>query len=236
MINILICDDNEYIRKMLEEIALRNHLISKVFVARDGLEAVKAAEDNKIDIALLDISMPKLNGIDTAKLICKIHLEIHIIFITGHMEYAIESYTVHPYHYLLKPLDIEAFRETLNELAMKILNTRKQPKLDMLKVNDNGNTLMLPLEDILFFEKIGKATVAHTNEEGYVVDKTLIQLENRLSDNFIRTHQSFIVNTKKISKIKDIGNRSYNIELKGTKKIACMSRIKFEKLKKTFTF
>lgn len=61
--------------------------------------------------------MPKLDGIEAAKIISKATPKTYFVFITGHMEYAIDSFCVHPYDYLLKPIDIESFEKTLEELV-----------------------------------------------------------------------------------------------------------------------
>ncbi|SNS79553.1 two component transcriptional regulator, LytTR family [Anaerovirgula multivorans] len=201
MANILICDDHKPIRKMLEKIASENPFVSKVFVAEDGVEAVKVVQQEKIDIALLDIDMPNLNGIDAAKLINKISPDTKFVFITAHMEYAIDSFAVHPYNYLIKPIDITVLKDNLNEIVLSIMNSSKQPSISMITVKDKNNTLILPLKEIIFFEKVGKDTVVNTNKEEYVINKTLAELESKLNSNLLRVHQSFIVNINKIAKI-----------------------------------
>lgn len=236
MANILICDDQKPIRKMLEKIASENPFISKVFVAEDGIEAVKVIQQEKVDIALLDIDMPNLNGIDTAKYINKLSPDTRFIFITGHMEYAIDSFAVHPYNYLLKPIDVAVFKNNLAELVLSIMKVSSQSNISMITVKDKNNTLMLPLKEIIFIEKVGRDTVVHTIKEEYIINKTLTELENKLNRNLLRVHQSFIVSICKIARIQEIGNRSYKIEFSGTKKTAYMSRYKFEKLKEIITF
>lgn len=118
--NVLICDDHKYTRKMLEKVVSDNPFSSNIFIAEDGVEAVEVAKENNIDIALLDIDMPNLNGIDAAKSINKMSPNAGFIFITAHMEYAVDSFSVHPYNYLLKPVDVEALKETLEELIKKV--------------------------------------------------------------------------------------------------------------------
>lgn len=92
MVNILVCDDHKHTRKMLEKISSENIFIKNIFSAADGLDA--------------------------AKQINKISPDTKFIFITAQMEYAIDSFSVHPYNYLLKPIDISVFIDNLNALAM----------------------------------------------------------------------------------------------------------------------
>ncbi|AOY75346.1 LytR/AlgR family response regulator transcription factor [Clostridium formicaceticum] len=236
MITILIGDDYQYTRKMLEKIASENPFVSRIFAVEDGLEAVKIVQQETIDIALLDIDMPNLNGIEAAKIISKMSPKTKFVFITAHMDYAIDSFAVHPYNYLLKPIDISVFKDNINELVMSITSEPKQSSISMITVKDKNNTCMLSLKEIIYFQKVDKATVVHTNKEEYLINKTLTELENKLNSNFLRVHQSFIINIDKTAKIQDMGDRSYRIEFNGTKKTAYMSRYRFEKLKGTFTF
>lgn len=229
--NILICDDDKYVRKMLEKITAENTLVSKIFIAEDGLEAVKIAGNKKIDIALLDIDMPNLDGIETAKIINKIFPKVKFIFITAYMEYAVDSFSVHPYDYILKPVDILKFKNTLNDLITMQIKERNDNSIDKIVIKNKREILVVSLKDILYFEKVDRDVLAHTNKEVYTLNKTLAELENSSHPIFCRAHQSFIVNIEKIKKIKDMGNRSYQIEFLDSKKVAFVSRYKFEELK-----
>ncbi|MDR5658803.1 response regulator [Serpentinicella sp. ANB-PHB4] len=94
--NILICDDHKLTREMLKKVASQNPFASKIFTAKDGVQAVEVAKQERLNIAFLDIDMPNLNGIDAAKLISKVSSVTRFVFVTAHMEYAIDSFSVHP--------------------------------------------------------------------------------------------------------------------------------------------
>ena len=66
-------------------------------------------------IILLDILMPLLNGMDTARELRQYDKTVKIIFLTSSPEFALESYDVKAYSYLLKPVTYEKLEETLNE-------------------------------------------------------------------------------------------------------------------------
>lgn len=229
MINVLICDDDQNMRKMLRKIVSENHVISNVYITENGIEALEIVQEQTINIALLDIEMPKLNGIETAKLISKISPSTSFIFITAHADYAIDSFAVHPYSYLLKPINKELLNNTLNDLVHEIV-----PDNQIITIKNGNDILVLAIKNILFYEKAGNKTAVHTIDDEIIWNKTLTEIESILNKTFLRTHQSFIVNTESIKKIEHLGNRSYRIEFKETKKTAYMSRNNYEKMKKIF--
>ncbi|MCT4592824.1 MAG: LytTR family DNA-binding domain-containing protein [Anaeromicrobium sp.] len=228
--NVLICDDDKYTRKMLEKIVSKKSFIEEIYLAEDGLASIEIAKNNPVDIVLMDIDMPKLNGIEAAKTISNISSKIKFIFITAYMDYAIESFSVHPYDYLLKPIDISKLEESLDDIK-KCIN-QLPSSIDKIAVKNKNNMFFISINEILFIEKMNNQLLLHTTCETYTLNKKLVELENILNKNFCRVHRSFIVNIKNISTIKDLGNRSYEIGFEGTSRTALMSRYKFEELKK----
>lgn len=229
--NVLICDDDNYVRKMLEKVVSENENVSKIFMASDGLEAVKVAGDNHIDLALLDIDMPNLDGIETAKILKKAAPDVEFVFITGYMEYAIDSFRVHPYDYILKPIDIDRLNEVLSEIGKNLRKTKEKETKEIKKfsVKKGQEMVLIPLDEILFFERANREVLLNTRDEAYRVNKTLMEIEKDLPSNiFLRTHKSFIVNKNKIKKINVVGNKSFQIQFFYSNKDAVLSRHKYD--------
>ncbi len=229
--NVLICDDDHYVRKMLEKVVSENAKVTKIFMAGDGLDAVKVAGDNHIDVALLDIDMPNLDGIETAKILKKAAANIEFVFITGYMEYALDSFCVHPYDYILKPIDIDRLNEVLSEISknLEINKEKKTKEVEKFSVKKGQEMILIPLDEILFFERANREIMLNTTDETYRVNKTLMEIENDLPSNiFLRTHKSFIVNKNKIKKINVVGNKSFQIQFFYSNKDAVLSRHKYD--------
>jgi len=204
-------------------------------VSEDGLEAVKIAGNEKIDIALLDIDMPNLDGLEAAKIINKTYPEVKIVFITGYMEYAVDSFCVHPYDYFLKPIDIDRFKKVLNDIIVMISKQfeKNEVEVDKIIIKEGQKIHFISFDDIFYFEKENRDVVVYTIKEKYILNKTLTELENNiLNKSFIRTHQSFIVNKTKIKSIGLVGNKSYEIEFDGIKNKASLSRHQYKKFVK----
>jgi len=234
--NILICDDDKYTRKMLEKLVSKNPFINKVFLSDDGLEAVNTAKKEDIDIALMDIDMPNLDGIEAAKIINNMTEDTRFIFITGYMDYAIDSFCVHPYDYILKPVDIEHLKTVLDKLiAIKLKelkSSKKENKNSTFAIKHGQKIIVVKKNDILFFEKDNRDILVHTANECFTLSNTsLSKIEKNLDNDFFRSHRAFIVNKTRIKEIDSVGNLSYNIKFVKSKKTAILSKNKYEHIK-----
>lgn len=237
MPKILLLEDEEYTRRFLKQMVLENPLVEKVLDTSNSTEAISIAREYKPPIALLDIELAPeegLNGIDVAKIIHSYNPNTIFVFITGYSKYAVDSFTVHPYDYIMKPIKKDRVLEVISNLASKVakeVNTKKNDKI-ILKLKNE--IIFISLKDVLFVEKLDRKAFIHTTNNVYEINDTLTEIENSLGEQYLRVHKSYIVNLEKIKKIIDIGNRSYSIEFYGSSKNAYMSRYKFEEYKDKF--
>ena len=112
MPKILIVEDEEKLARFVElELSHEGYEVDKAFDGRDGLEKL---ESGGYDLALLDISLPDMNGIALAKRIQELRPGTDIVFVTGHPQYAADSWSVHPKGYLLKPITKKDLQEELD--------------------------------------------------------------------------------------------------------------------------
>ena len=130
--NLLIADDENLELRVLEK-TIKKYFIDelKIFVAGNGRNAVQICDEVKPDIALLDIEMPGMNGIELAKHIKEKYVECIIIFITAYdrFDYAIEAMHIKAFDYLLKPWKEERLCELINTA---IENVRSMQKTDSI--------------------------------------------------------------------------------------------------------
>jgi len=238
MVSILILEDEYYTREYLKGLASKNSLVSKVIDVSSGSEAVRRAKEHLPDIALLDIELDTregINGIDVAKMIRKVTPPTHFVFITGYAKYALNSFSVHPYDYILKPVKTERVMEVISTLAAKVLQDRNTDNsIDKIRIRTGDEILFLRAGEILFIERQGKRTLVHTLYSIHKIDMFLNELERLLPRNFLRVHKSYIINIDKIKRIREISRRSYEIEFYDYNKTAHMSRYKFAKYKELF--
>ena len=130
--NLLIADDENLELKVLEK-TVKKHFVDEleIFASSNGRKASQICDEVKPDIALLDIEMPGMNGIELAKYIKEKYAECIIIFITAYdrFDYAIEAMHIKAFDYLLKPWKEEKLFELIN---LAIENVRSMQKTDSI--------------------------------------------------------------------------------------------------------
>lgn len=119
-----ICiDDEELILNMTVSMCEQLPQLDEVHGFSDATEALGWIDKNIVDIALLDIDMPEINGIQMAMEIKNRYPNASIIFITGYSEYALEAFRLHASGYLLKPISKEKLEKEI-EYALFRKNTK----------------------------------------------------------------------------------------------------------------
>ena len=130
--NLLIADDENLELKVLEK-TVKKHFVDEleIFALSNGRKASQICDEVKPDIALLDIEMPGMNGIELAKYIKEKYANCIIIFITAYdrFDYAIEAMHIKAFDYLLKPWKEERLCELINTA---IENVRSMQKTDSI--------------------------------------------------------------------------------------------------------
>ena len=211
MLNFVICDDNlnilDRLEKMLDTIFCKNDFEAQVAFSSDNTEEVlNYISSNKVDVAMLDINLKSnKTGIELAKEIRKINKNIYIIFTTGHLEYAMIAYKVKTFDYIAKPINYDRLEETIIRLFEDVTSVPKR----YLKI-DNKNTLVDESE-VQYIKRDGMKWVFHTNSRDYDTYSSFNKFQDKLPENYIRCHKSYIAN---INQIKDVEPVSGTITFK----------------------
>ncbi|MDL2324241.1 LytTR family DNA-binding domain-containing protein [Ruminococcaceae bacterium OttesenSCG-928-A16] len=202
MYKLAICDDEQAfannLATQLEEIMPEFGLPYSVSVFTDAsllLEHFKQ-EKNPFDILLLDILMDKMNGMDLAEEIRELGSPVSIVFTTSSKEYSIKGYTVQAINYLLKPVHLDELRAVIAYDLRENHNSRN------LVFKQGRVWRKISSDDIQYLEIKGrKVAVRLLNEFAYYSGK-LDELEQQLPPKqFVRCHQSFVLNLKTVQEI-----------------------------------
>lgn len=234
MATVLILEDEEYTLEFLELLVGRHPLVDKVIAVNNSQAAVTAAENYLPRVAFLDIELgpdDSFNGIQTAKVITKISPDTVCVFLTGYGKYALDAYSVHPYDYLLKPIQ----KDKLTDLLTEILSNRDNGLMNnKVVIRVKEGTLMLDPDSISCIEKNGKKTIIYTDQNRFETSYSLVELEALLPEQFVRVHNSYIINLSKILMIKHSNSRSYQVILENCPVTAYMTRNKYKEYKHLF--
>ena len=152
------------------------------------------------DAIFLDIFMPGINGIECARDIRTYDNLVKIIYLTSSSEYAIESYTVRAYYYLLKPLQKDKLHIVLNQLAEELNATKN----DVIMLKCKTGIVKLSLSRLEYCEVIKrKVTIYTCDGKEYQCSYTMNELEQELKycGMFIRPHRSFLINMNYINSL-----------------------------------
>lgn len=236
MASILICEDDKSTLGMFCKLLEANPLIDEIYRASTGREAVRIIKEKSPDILILDIDLPDIDGIQVAKIACDLNPEVAIAFVTGYPDFAAESFAVHPYDYIIKPIDVERFQDTVNKMVVKLECDTLRNKLKLtgkFPLRTEDGIMFLNLDDVIFVEKNGKETVIHTTNGMHKCNYSLKDLEINLNERFYRVHKSYIVNVTMIDMIQNMGE-SYIITFHNYDKTVLMSKNRFQFLKDKF--
>lgn len=199
MITTIAIDDEP---KAIEVI---QHHISKIsgitlleyfYNAKDALTFLK---QNPVDLIFLDINMPHLSGLE---MLDELQRKPLIIFTTAYTDYAVDSYNYDAVDYLLKPFEFERFQIAIDKAEKRLEEFRQQKHFFFIK--DSFKNIKLEFDDILFVKGSGNYLDIYTDKKNYSPRMTFSELVEKLpSAQFIRIHQSYIVNIDHIQKIEN---------------------------------
>ena len=200
MYKIAIFDDNKISQQKIMD------LLEKLFPGRFDYITVTNAPDlissaSIIDILIMDIDLglKKLNGIDIAERIKKNNRDCQVIFVSAYNDYVMNIFEASPMFFLSKPID--AHEDVLIraiELAMENVDNNRNERFSYQK---ESRVHIVPVKDIKYFESNRRIVKIFTTEDSDTFYDTLNDIEDRIPGNFIRIHQSYLVNARYIKKL-----------------------------------
>ena len=204
MYNIAICDDQiicgETLELSLDQIMSDYNTAYKVDIYTSGTQLLSDLESKKkeFDILFLDILMgeDEMNGIDLAKKIRLFDDATSIVFVTSSTDYVLDGYSVRALQYLIKPVDNKILREVL-EYELKSKNNVS------VVFKEKDSTRKVPASDIVHIETSGRNVKVVLKDEEFNAYNKISDVEKMLpAKDFIRCHQSFIININNIKEIR----------------------------------
>lgn len=201
MIRIAIVEDEpterDRIKVYLEEIAQEDQTQFDIEQYSSGMAFVMSGMKD-YDLVLMDIDMPNLNGIETAKALRKVDQSATLIFVTNMAQYAISGYEVNAFDFILKPVNRYSFA-----IKIKRAISRTAKKNDnAIQIKMDGTIFLVHMYQIMYLEVDGHYVIFHTTQGDYKEYTTLKLAQKRInSSHFVQCNQSFLINMKYIESV-----------------------------------
>lgn len=167
--------------------------------AGNGHEALDKLSEMQVDVVLVDIRMPKMDGIELAQHLNKLPKPPAIIFTTAYDVYAIQAFELHAVDYLLKPIRLGRLSEALTRARSAVpVQNEKLQKLSSeprknIAIHERGKVHLIPIEHVLYLRAELKYITVRTVEREYLTEESLSALEKEFAARFIRIHRNCLV-------------------------------------------
>lgn len=228
----LVVDDEPLARERLIFLLEDERDIEITAQCSDGRSALAYVERSAIDLALLDIQMPEMNGLEMVKHLAPERMP-SIVFVTVYDDYALQAFGVHAVDYLLKPVEKERLSLALDqvrkrqnvalpsvelhrrmaEMVRHLESLRTPPNRIPLK--SNGQITFYDPEEIDWIEAEGNYVSLHLTGKREFLRESLSAFESRLKPyGFVRISRSVVVNTTRIKSMRSAQYGDYLIQLR----------------------
>jgi two-component system, LytTR family, response regulator len=204
----IIVDDERNALQVLQALAQQSGLLQVVLATTKPQQALEFVAHNPVQLALLDINMPGITGLELAKALqgrCK------VIFTTGHSQFVTDAYELQVMDYLLKPIALARFIGAVNRV-INVIEPNQQKLVEtstlehdyfFVKTDQKGKRVKINIADIDYIHSRDNYLYIHHNgQQQTMVLQTMKSIEERLpAQHFLRIHKSYIVAIRKITVI-----------------------------------
>ena len=206
--NCIAVDDEPLALKLLEDNISKVAYLNLVASCANSFEAVKALEENTVDLIFIDIQMPGLTGL---QFISTLENKPLVIFITAYKQYALESYDLSVVDYLVKPVAIDRFIKACNRAKelLELKSAKDQTATinikDFFFLNADYSQVKIMFNDIIWIEGVRDYIKIHLKSSNtpLLIRSSLKAIEPEIpSPKFLRIHKSYIVSVEGITSIR----------------------------------
>lgn len=167
--------------------------------AANGVEALARLADAAADVALVDIRMPQMDGVELARHLALMPQPPAVVFTTAYDQYAVQAFELNAVDYLVKPVRAQRLAAALEKArrasppARETLARLAPEARCHLSVSERGRILLVPVADVLYLKAELKYVTARTRSREYLLDESLTRLEQEFAAGFVRVHRNCLV-------------------------------------------
>jgi two-component system LytT family response regulator len=220
-LRVIVCDDELMARKRVLRLLGERGGVEATFECENGEQVLERLREDDIDVAILDVNMPGMSGIETV--LAMPEERPYIVFLTAHPEHAVKAFEVGAVDYLMKPVDearlakaIERARAFLDGPAGRLADDAAVPRLGKLAIATHDGAALVSPSEITHATFDGTLVSVHTSSRTILTDDTLQDLEAKLASVgvFERVHRRAILNLDHVERLESVDSGGY---------VACLS-------------
>lgn len=219
---VLVVDDEPPARERLRQLLEDLEGYDLAGMAENGSDALTMVAELQPDIVLLDIRMPGMDGIETARHLNQLEHTPAVVFTTAYDEYAIDAFDARAIGYVLKPVRRSRLLGTLqhaSRLASASLSELAGAKgvpaqRKHVCANLGDKLVLIPLETVNFFRADQKYVAVHHDDGMHLIDDSLKSLEQEFAAGFVRIHRAALVALEKIEALEKLDDGAVRVRLR----------------------
>lgn len=198
VLKVLIVDDEALARARLRTL-LADCTAPAASVEADAANAVQAIEwlqHHSVDLALIDIHMPGVDGLTLAQTLHTLARPPAVVFVTAYAEHAVQAFELEAVDYLTKPVRLERLQMALQKTERLMQSARGlEPDLpeEVLIIQERGRTERVPVAQVLYLKAELKYITVRTASKSYILEGSLTELEDKYSSRFMRIHRNALI-------------------------------------------
>lgn len=202
---VLIVDDEAPARERLKQLLSDLGGWELAGEAGDGEQALALAAQTPPDVVLLDIRMPGLDGLETARHLAGLAQPPAVIFVTAYDHYAVQAFDANAVGYLVKPVRRERLAAALANAArpnraqlQQLGQALDSPARSQICARQRGALVRVPIETVWYFRAEDKYVVVRHDQGEVLIEEPLKDLEDEFGDRFLRIHRSTLVDLNRV--------------------------------------
>lgn len=238
---VLIVDDEKLARERLRGLLEESQEDLQISLAENGLACIDLARQHEFDVALLDIRMPGMDGLETADHLSKLATPPAIVFTTAFDDRAIDAFNANAVDYLLKPIRRERLLDALKKAGLlqkaRLLELRntlseREKARTHLSASNKGKIELIPIDEIRYLRADSKYVAVGWQGHETLIDEALKSLETEFHDRFVRVHRNALVAKTFIDSLERDSSGKVQLHMRGVEVTIDVSRRHLNAVKK----
>jgi DNA-binding LytR/AlgR family response regulator len=194
----ILIEDDPFQRNLISQYIDQLENVELVNQFDSAVDAIRFIQRNTVDLILLDIELPEMNGVEFLE---QFKPESEIIFLSGKDKYAVDGFDLEVADYLMKPISFARFNRAISKIMLRKQQDQVDDLSQFLFIKDKGVYQKVLISDIQYIQSSSEYVTIYTKSKRTMLYSSMDGMLRRLPSNFMRVHRSFIVNLNAIDKV-----------------------------------